>query len=115
MSFKYTFENDADYIHTLEGLSHHLNKSVALAVLGHGKLSEPIMMLEGMSSFANRLFLNNLCEIGGNYLEIGSWKGSTFISALYGNTCKGTIIDFHQEFIDSPFTTTPAILENNCK
>jgi hypothetical protein len=116
MSFKYIFENDYDYLKTIEGLSDHLNKSVAMATLGYGKLNETILTLEGMSSFGNRLLLNNLCAIGGNYLEIGSWKGSTFISALYNNTsCNGTSIDFHQEFVDTVFNTTPAFLENNCK
>jgi hypothetical protein len=32
------------------------------------------------------------------YLEIGSWKGSTACSAMYGNTCKVVCIDNWSEF-----------------
>jgi len=42
-----------------------------------------------MSSKKNRHFLNSLCsisdEIKTNYLEIGVWKGSTFLAANYKN------------------------------
>ncbi len=32
------------------------------------------------------------------YLEIGSWKGSTVITALFGNTCKALCIDNWSDF-----------------
>jgi len=39
-----------------------------------------------MSSPKVRHLLNNLCSLSNaNYLEIGVWKGSTWVSALYGN------------------------------
>lgn len=60
--------------------------SVYHAHIGKSRLTGDILSLEGMSSNLVRHFLNNLCSFRTtNYLEIGCWKGSTFISALYGN------------------------------
>jgi hypothetical protein len=110
------FLTDAHYLHTIEKYSDHLNRAVAHSILEIGKLPESVLSLEGMSSHGNRLLLNNLCDFKGNYLEIGSWKGSTFISALYNNpNCSGTSIDNHQEFKDSVFKTSAEELEKNCK
>lgn len=45
-----------------------------------------VYMLEGMSTPKGRCLLNNLCaDPSTRYMEIGCWKGSTLISALYGN------------------------------
>jgi len=47
-----------------------------------------ILTMGGMSSQKTRHFLNNLCSISGwpiNYLEIGVWAGSTFVSSGYMN------------------------------
>ena len=47
-----------------------------------------ILSMGGMSSQKTRHFLNNLCSISGwpiNYLEIGVWAGSTFISSGFMN------------------------------
>ena len=39
-----------------------------------------------MTSFKIRHFLNNLLGMdGARYLEVGVWKGATFVSALYNN------------------------------
>ena len=112
----YRFSTEKEYLFTLEKLSNHMNRSVANAILGQGKLPSSVLSLEGMSSHGNRLLLNNLCEIEGSYLEIGSWKGSTFISAMYNNLkCNGTSIDNHQEFKNSIFKTSAEELEQNCK
>lgn len=46
----------------------------------------PYLSIPGMSSPKNRHFLNTLCAYPETrYLEIGCWKGSTFVSALYHN------------------------------
>ena len=67
-------------------LIYHTERSIILAYLGVSNLSKDIFYLDGMSSPKVRAFLNNLCEREGTrYLEIGSWKGSTLISALYAN------------------------------
>ena len=47
---------------------------------------QKIFEIDGMSSRKVRQLLNNLCTLpGSNYLEIGPWKGSTWVSALYNN------------------------------
>lgn len=56
------------------------------AAKGHSKIDNSVLNIEGMSSPKVRHFLNNLCSNRNtSYLEIGVWKGSTFISALYHN------------------------------
>ena len=111
----YTFQNEWEYLFALEAFSNHLNRSVALSILEVGGLPSNILDLEGMSSHGNRRLLNNLCKSTGKYLEIGSWKGSTFISALYNNIyCVGTSIDNHQEFKNSIFKTSADELKERC-
>ena len=44
-------------------------------------------LLRGFSGIAFRHFMNNLCAMeGGNYLEVGTFRGSSLVSAVYGNT-----------------------------
>lgn len=52
--------------------------------------------LKGMSSPRIWHLLNNLVD--GAYLEIGVWKGSTLISALYGKNIPATAIDNFSQF-----------------
>jgi hypothetical protein len=50
------------------------------------KLTKKALKIPGMSSAKVRHFLNNLCSLPrANYLEIGCWKGSTWIAALFEN------------------------------
>jgi hypothetical protein len=103
------------YLIHLENLSNHINRSIAHTVLESNNLPDSILKLEGMSSHGNRRLLNHLCSCGGSYLEIGSWKGSTFISALYkNNNTFGTSIDNHEEFKNSIFKTSSEELKSNC-
>ena len=61
--------------------------SISNAERGISSLASEILKLEGMSSPKVRHLLNNLCALpGARYLEIGSYKGSTWISALYNNS-----------------------------
>lgn len=49
-------------------------------------LPDEVYKIHGMSSPKSRTFFNRLAgNIGGRYMEVGSWKGSTLISAGYGN------------------------------
>ncbi len=67
-------------------LINHVKGSVSLAEQHISQLIPEILALEGMSSTKNRCLLNNIVKLQGtNYLEIGTWKGSTLVSALYGN------------------------------
>ena len=51
------------------------------------KLPDDVLMLHGMSTPNIRNLLNNIVSMdGARYLEVGVWKGATFVSALYGNT-----------------------------
>ena len=64
-------------------LINHVKSSIRKA---NSKLNSAILDIEGMSGNKFRTFLNNICSFPHTkYLEIGCWKGSTFISALYGN------------------------------
>jgi hypothetical protein len=78
----------------MEGLVQHIEESIANAIEGKSKLIPEILGINGMSSSRNRHLLNNIVSgIEGCYLEIGIWKGSTFISALYKNSNFGYSID----------------------
>ncbi len=81
-------------------LVEHVKESIKNAELGISKLNPSILNLHGMSSDKVRHFLNNICSLpNGKYLEIGVWKGSTFISALYKNNLAEAIaIDNWSEF-----------------
>lgn len=52
---------------------------------GTTKLTQAEFDLEGMSSRKNRILLNELVKDDTRYLEIGVWRGSTFVAALLGN------------------------------
>ncbi len=95
----------------------HLHEAMGKTLTMNTKLPKEILDLEGMSSHKIRVMLNNLCEnLPGCYLEIGSWKGSTFISAMYKNTnIFGVSVDHHQEFINSQFKTSAEYLKENCE
>lgn len=66
------------------------------------KLTSVQFEMEGMSSKKNRIFLNQLLSVDSesiNYLEIGTWKGSTFVSAMYENKVNSAIaIDNFSQF-----------------
>lgn len=66
------------------------------------KLNRQIYKLKGYSDRCVRDFLNKLCSYSSNlctYLEVGTWQGSTLISALYGNNnAKGIAIDNFSQF-----------------
>jgi hypothetical protein len=62
-----------------------VNDSIEKGEALQSKLTPDILNIEGMSSSKVRCFLNNLVKENTRYFEIGCWKGSTLISALYGN------------------------------
>jgi hypothetical protein len=65
-----------------------------------GKLTEYVLNIDGMSGKKFRYFLNNLMAKVSNprYLEVGSWAGSTFCSAIFGNTLRAVAIDNWSQF-----------------
>jgi hypothetical protein len=73
--------------------------AVSKANKEESKLSAEALSIDGMSSPKVRHLLNNLCSSQGvRYLEIGSWKGSTLIAALYENNIPAIAIDNWSEF-----------------
>ena len=78
-----------------------VEQNITKATLGQSKLTPGILLMEGMSSEWNRHLLNNILDRSGiNYLEVGVWHGSTFISALYGNKVNAYAVDNWSEFND---------------
>jgi hypothetical protein len=71
------------------------------AIAMNYKLPDSIRYMEGMSGKKYRYLINNLVGSidDARYLEIGSWKGSTAASAIYGNKCKALCIDNWTEFL----------------
>jgi hypothetical protein len=87
----------------LEQLINHVNQSVDNANNNISKLTNDILDMDGMSGNKTRHLYNNICSLdGANYLEIGTWKGSSFISASYGNNVNSIVIDNWSEF-NGPF------------
>ena len=63
------------------------------------KINDEIIKMQGMSGTKTRHFYNNLLNIeDARYLEIGTWKGSSVCSAMYGNKAKVICIDNWSEF-----------------
>jgi hypothetical protein len=58
------------------------------------KLPPSILNMDGMSGYKTRHFYNNILNMpDARYLEIGTWKGSSTCSAMYGNSATITCID----------------------
>lgn len=74
-------------------LSNHIDESIHWADLEVSKLTQDVMDIHGITSNKIRCFLNNICSIGGTYLEIGVFRGATFCSAIYGNDCHAIGLD----------------------
>jgi hypothetical protein len=75
-------------------LAEHADRSIARALAGRSKLTEEVLTLSGLSSPTVRHLLNNLCDFpSANYLEIGTWTGSTLISASFRNAGRFTTVD----------------------
>lgn len=76
-----------------------IKQSIEAAERGESRLTKEVLELDGMSSNKTRHFFNNIITPASRYLEIGTWKGSTLISALYFNNPEFHIaIDNFSEF-----------------
>lgn len=77
----------------------HLENSFSLAEKRVSKINDEIINMEGMSGEKTRHLYNNLLNIeDARYLEIGTWKGSSVCSAMYGNSANVLCIDNWSEF-----------------
>jgi len=72
-----------------------IEHAVACALDGTTKLPPEIFGISGFSGRYNRIILNTIVQEtkNANYLEVGSWLGSTACSAMYGNACKVVCVD----------------------
>ena len=82
----------------------HIEKCIAQAHATESRCTPGILQIDGMSGEMTRHLYNNICDIvkldgsPTSYLEVGAWKGSSTISALYQNPCHATVIDNWSEF-----------------
>jgi hypothetical protein len=85
---------------TAASLRRQAERAIARAEAGRSKLPRAALELEGYSSPTVRHFLNNLCSFPrANYLEVGTWKGSTLVAASYENPGRFTAIDDFSHFV----------------
>lgn len=83
----------------LEFLISHAERSYENSFNGYSKLPNEILSMEGMSGQKTRHLYNNICSIdNANYLEIGTYKGSSFVSSLYKNSINAVAVDNWSEF-----------------
>jgi len=83
----------------LEFLINHAERSFENSNNRYSKLSNEILSIEGMSGEKTRHLYNNICSIdNANYLEIGTYKGSSFVSSLYKNSINSIAVDNWSEF-----------------
>jgi hypothetical protein len=83
----------------LDLLIKHAEESFRKSEMCESKLTHEILNMEGMSGKKTRHLYNNICNLPGcNYLEIGTWKGSSFVSAIYKNEIKSIAVDNWSEF-----------------
>lgn len=92
----------------------HVEASISKARLGQSKLLPLHMHIDGMSSYKNRHLFNNLLSLTQEgrktrYLEVGSWKGSTFCSAIFSNEIEATSIENFSEFTTTSFCGQHAV------
>lgn len=86
-------------MYSLETLITHCEKSFENSNNSISKLSPEILNMEGMSGKKTRHLYNNICSLeGANYLEIGTWKGSSFVSAIHNNNLNSLAVDNWSEF-----------------
>lgn len=91
---------------------HHISNSVINARNGKSKIDinttegKEILEYEGYTGTRTRHFYNNICnsnEVNNiKYLEIGTWNGSSSMSAVYNNNITGLFIDNWCQFGGDP-------------
>lgn len=98
------FKNEDAMLHVIDNdaiaMVSHVDKSIENALASISKLTDELTIysfdskapipesekIRGFSGYKFRHLMNNLCNMdGANYLEVGVFRGSTLISAVYGN------------------------------
>jgi len=99
----------------MSNLVEHTIKSIEKAKNHISDLDPIVLSVEGQSSPKIRHFLNNITKMDNcNYLEIGTYKGSTLISALFKNHVKNhwAIDNFNLMTEREREDTTEAYIDN---
>lgn len=78
-----------------------IKEAIQKAENGQSKLTQEILDLPSYSSHKIKHLLNNLGEIGENYLEVGLHKAGTFIAANYKNNMFSYGFDNYSEFAEN--------------
>lgn len=93
----------------------HVKKSIKNAESGESKIDKSVLEIKGMSSPIVRHFLNNLCTLpNASYMEIGVWRGSTLISAIFNNEnyfANAIAIENFSQFTESVMTAENVVVE----
>ena len=75
-------------------LIEHIKQSFEKAENKKSQINNDIINMEGMTGIYTRHFYNNLLSIDNiNYLEVGTWKGSSVCSAMFNNKSNVVAID----------------------
>jgi len=92
----------------------HIENSIKNAYENKSKLNKEVLECSGFSSSKIRHLLNNILDYqDSNYLEIGVFQGSTFISALYENNVNSAYaIDNWSEF--NEYGYIKGLFKTNC-
>jgi Methyltransferase domain len=85
----------------IEEYTKRCEAALEAALIEKTKLTDSELSLTGMSSTKNRILMNELVKKGDRYLEIGVYRGSTFVAAMYKNKPDYAVaIDNFSEFTD---------------
>jgi hypothetical protein len=105
-------ETQAPFSDNIMRLIHHISTSVLNARKGESKIDinteegKEILEYDGYTGTRTRHFYNNICDSdklsGIKYLEIGTWNGSSSMSAAYKNKITGLFIDNWSQFGGDP-------------
>lgn len=78
----------------------HIESSISRADQNISQLTPDILAMEGFSGNKTRHLYNNICNMPTkiNYLEVGTYLGSTLISATYKNNVNAIAVDNWSEF-----------------
>ena len=81
-------------------LVEHVKESIIMSDSNISGISKEIIDMPGMSGTKTRHLYNNICNLSKDYtyFEVGTWLGSSFISANYKNQINSIACDNWAEF-----------------
>jgi hypothetical protein len=80
--------------HSYKFVLNHIITCLRKAENNESNINDDILNYHGMSGYKTRHFYNNICSLPNcRYLEIGTYHGSSSISAIYKNQIEALFID----------------------